>query len=320
MYGLNILHYSCIRRIRFLMSKFQRIISICLIPAMILFMVYLPKYAESELKRDYYHEWLEPKKEEYSGIINVWHVVGFRPYLGSLGNWLKDVARKVEKAYFGVYFNVEAITSDEAEERILRGENPDVLSFPALWYSEEGLQNIEDDAAESFAGFVDISGGIVNSTCFAIPYAASSRFVLYDPSAVSAAEIEEDLNAVKNNSLEDFKAGKVSCCIADARETGDLSRALLAGKAEYFEIMAFENETELVQYLGITLNCEEAKVPYIYAFFEESLKEKAQLNLCDLGLMPLNPNAQAQFEQPYLNEAYELISKNESGIRGAFEQ
>lgn len=44
------------------------------------FMIYLPKCAGKMLERDQYREWLEPEEEEFSGVINVWHVVGFKPY------------------------------------------------------------------------------------------------------------------------------------------------------------------------------------------------------------------------------------------------
>ena len=51
--------------------------------AVLLFMIYLPKCAGKMLERDQYREWLEPEEEEFSGVINVWHVVRFKPYMGS---------------------------------------------------------------------------------------------------------------------------------------------------------------------------------------------------------------------------------------------
>ena len=82
----------------------------CVLAAVLLFMIYLPKCAGKMLERDQYREWLEPEEEEFSGVINVWHVVGFKPYMGSVGAWLKKIADRAERRHFGVYFEVESIS------------------------------------------------------------------------------------------------------------------------------------------------------------------------------------------------------------------
>ena len=68
------------------MNRFSRFISIVLIPIIILFIVFLPRCVDDELHRNRFEEWLDHEKEEYTGSISVWHVVGFRPYIGSVGN------------------------------------------------------------------------------------------------------------------------------------------------------------------------------------------------------------------------------------------
>lgn len=73
------------------MNGFQKTIAAVLLAAVLLFMIYLPKCAGKMLERDQYREWLEPEEEEFSGVINVWHVVGFKPYMGSVGAWLKKL-------------------------------------------------------------------------------------------------------------------------------------------------------------------------------------------------------------------------------------
>lgn len=63
------------------MNGFQKTIAAVLLAAVLLFMIYLPKCAGKMLERDQYREWLEPEEEEFSGVINVWHVVRFKPYM-----------------------------------------------------------------------------------------------------------------------------------------------------------------------------------------------------------------------------------------------
>jgi len=100
------------------MNGFQKTIAAVLLAAVLLFMIYLPKCAGKMLERDQYREWLEPEEEEFSGVINVWHVVRFKPYMGSVGAWLKKIADRAERRHFDVYFEVESISETEAESRL----------------------------------------------------------------------------------------------------------------------------------------------------------------------------------------------------------
>ncbi|MCH5278894.1 MAG: hypothetical protein J1E60_03800 [Christensenellaceae bacterium] len=296
------------------MTRFQRIISFALIPAILLLLVYLPKFTDAMLGRDYYREWMEPKSEDFEGVITVWHVVGFKPYLGSLGSWLSERARSVEKKHFGVYFEVDSITVDEAAARISNGKFPDALSFPSGWCSGGELAVLEGEYD------VDVSSGMDMAVLRAVPYCASCSVILYYPSKITASELSEDPGMAQDNSLEDFKKGKVSCCLADARDSGDLQRALIAGKAEYFEVLPFLNETDLVQYLGTSADCEPAKLPYINELFNAALSEKAQSQLCSIGLMPLNERVERKYEQAFLGEAYGLIDQSMYKFPNTFDE
>lgn len=77
------------------MSTKRRIISLIMATAMVLYVIFIPQYLQDQLERDPYREWISPNDEPYSGIINVWHIVGFKPYLGSVGSWLKNRAHVI---------------------------------------------------------------------------------------------------------------------------------------------------------------------------------------------------------------------------------
>ena len=58
-----------------------RLIATVLIAAYLLFM---PAYLNDALKERTYDEKFSPTEEPYTGIISVWHIVGFKPYSGSM--------------------------------------------------------------------------------------------------------------------------------------------------------------------------------------------------------------------------------------------
>ena len=291
-------------------------------------MIKMPSAADRLLSRDQYAQWLHKSEEPFRGIIKVWHIAGFKPYSGSIANRIKAAAAKVEKKHFGVYFDVEAITPQEAKKRMALGERPDLFSFPFGMLPGNELSTLRGEYE------VDTSSGMDMSVLKAVPYAVSCKTVLYYPSETNASEVLEkygvaDKNTAGNagqdisyiggsaqndfsgnteNSFEAFRKGKADFCTADARETGNLTRALAAGKAEYFEILPVFTRTEFIQYFGIAAGCEEMKKQYIEELIHYLLNEKTQSSLCTLGLLPLNEKADIHFEQPFLTQAYDLLA------------
>ncbi len=290
------------------MKRLTRFISILLIPVIILFIIYLPRYADTELHRNRFTEWLSREEEAYSGSISIWHVVGFKPYIGSMGTFLKSRAKAVEKKHFGVYIDIEAITLEEAEKRMLDGEFPDAISFPAGFLGSESLRVFTSDEASDFDFLPDLSCGIQDSRLYALPYAASCEFIIYDPGKLDIADIN---TASVSGSMEEYKKNKVDCFIGDARTAGDLSRAAVAGKGRYFAAASVETETKLVQYLGIGKKCASVKIPYIIELFKSVFTEKAMTELCELGLFPFFAPEKYDYEQEYLLSAYERYRKGE---------
>lgn len=280
-----------------------------MIPLIVLFVLYLPKYVGDDLHRNRFTEWLMHGEEPFSGKITIWHVVEFRPYLGSVGSFLKDAARTVEKQHFGVYLNVESITLEEAKARLSNAEFPDVLSFPAGFVDESMLMAFDTDLVERFGRLTDLALGEINSNVYAVPYAASCRLLMYDSARLDPDNFV-DIDAAEQNKPEDFKAGKADCCIGDARAVGDMMRSALSGKIKSFEVMTFEDGTALVQFLGIGISCDELKLPYIYEFVSKIFSEQNQKKLCELGLMPLGNDAELKYEQDFLGQAYLRISEN----------
>ena len=94
------------------MNRKQIVVSLIMTIIMAAFMILSPKYFMSSrtrltLQRD------EQNTEQYQGIIEVWHIVGFKPYRGSLGSWVSNTAKQLEKRHSGVYLEVDSITMEE---------------------------------------------------------------------------------------------------------------------------------------------------------------------------------------------------------------
>lgn len=335
------------------MNGFQKTAALLLLAAVLLFMIYLPQCADKMLERDQYREWLEPAEEEFSGVISVWHVVRFKPYLGSVGTWLKKIADRTERRHFGVYFEVESISEAEAETRLANGEFPDVISFPVGFLNGEELRTLNgtelfgtDGGAVDFgdgysagalpAGF---DSGRYGDALRALPYAAGCTLALFYPERVTAAEMAEVLKSISNgasaenvfsddaltdgreyvcSSVEDFKKGKGDFCIGDARTAGDMERLAAANKAKYFEVLPFCGETDEVQFVGISAAAEREKIGCISEFIAGIFSAVRQSELCALGLMPMNPSAERKYEQPFLTEAYGLLHEGILGLPNAF--
>lgn len=294
------------------MSRSRCIISSILLLAVVAYLIFVPNIIDGALGREYYREWLKPIKEDFSGTISVWHIVGFKPYVGSLGNWLKSRAEYVEKEHFGVYFEVTSMTEDDAMALIGSGKRPDVFSIPLGWCPGDGLRELSASDAK-----IDLSSGIDNGSLKAMPYAASGKLLIYNP--VKVTPVPGEIERLGPGSIEDFKSGKADCCTADVRAAGDLYRAAISGKVDPFEAIAYSNETTLVQYLCIDSTIDAVKLPYVRAFIEDVASVTAQESLCELGLMPMNQEVKLKYDKPFLTELYEKLRANPSGIPNTFD-
>ncbi len=297
------------------MNGFQKLIAVLLLAAVLLLLVFLPKYSEKLMDRGSWLDWLKPEDEAFRGVISVMHVAGVRPYLGSLGSLLKKYASKLEKKHSEVYIAVEVLDEAAAEERLANGKTPDIISFPAGFIPASMLR----EAGEGYP--VETSPGMLEGTLLAVPYAASCRLLIYDPAKLTPDEAgsEKTLEEAEKNSLDAFRRGRADCCIADVRAAGDLSRLVSANKVRFFAALPFEERTELVQFIGISASAGEKKLGYCRELIALLTSEKAQAELAELGLMPMDPSIEPEYEQSFLSEAYALIRRGGSAaFKNAF--
>ncbi len=152
------------------MSAKRRMVSVIVTLLIAAYLVLMPDYFAKSIGKDPYKEWFEHKEEPFSGVIELWHIVGFKPYIGSLGEWLKGRAKRLEKRHFGVYVEVSAMTVEEYRERIQRNERADIYSFPEGLITDENLYRLPTD---------ELSGIEYAENCRAAVGRAPDRSVCY---------------------------------------------------------------------------------------------------------------------------------------------
>lgn len=309
------------------MSTKRRIISLIMATAIVLYVIFIPQYLQDQLERDPYREWISPNDEPYSGIINVWHIVGFKPYLGSVGSWLKNRAHVIEARHYGVFFEVTAMTVEECSDRMQKGEKADIYSFPSGWCAADMLRELEPETEYSLIGRLAGSGNS-GDKILAVPYLYSGYMLSVNTSIAAEkgvtmpddriASVDWLKNAVKeldykrgkkqehvyglsghkqvaamlgiNGEIaeyERFRAQEASMAITDIRAVGDHERRIAAGNGFSFEICAVPYYTDLIQYIGIASDIEDIKVKYALELIDVILSEKAQKALETLGMFPV---------------------------------
>ena len=291
----------------------------------IAYLLFMPGYLEAALKERTYDEKFSREKETFTGIITVWHVVGFKPYSGSMGSALSAIAGEVERKHHGVFFDVTAMDEAEYTERIMRGETPDVISFPlGLCYPEQ-LSALQAVSVEGLSE-ERCSVGEWEGQVYALPYAMSAHVLLVNTALFHACGVvlpdgEKDagwimeaaqafgaaltsgkrkpLPALAGNfvyfaalgledevaSYDQFKAGKAALAIADLRAVAELDGLQTAGKGLAYEAAILPGSTSLVQMIGFFSGISEEKRPYAAELIEHVFSEKSKKRLTQLGLI-----------------------------------
>lgn len=121
------------------MKKLEFLLCLLLTAGIVLFLTISPSYIAANSARDPYREWMMPKDEDFTGIIRVWHIVGFKAHTGSLSAWLESRANALEKKHFEVFFEISAMTEEEYALRIEQGDSADIYSFPSGLIYQDGF-------------------------------------------------------------------------------------------------------------------------------------------------------------------------------------
>jgi ABC-type glycerol-3-phosphate transport system substrate-binding protein len=111
-------------------------------------------------------------------------------------DWLKSAATAFEKANFGIYFDMETLTREQLESRLLSGEAPDIISFNSGDIDKPELYLMELAADKKLPDSL-LKSGTYNGVLLAVPLFRSGHAivinddVLYEQGSSPPANFED---------------------------------------------------------------------------------------------------------------------------------
>lgn len=302
------------------------------------FLALSPKWLLAQLARQRYVEFLEKPPAEWHGQITLWHIADFRVYQGSVTDYLQARADAYCKRHTGVHIDVLGLTVKRYNDRIQRGEFPDMYSFPSgLMYCEQ-LGAI-DPALPKFRGALAPAGA--DKVIYAVPYLTSGYLLAINTALATKYRLElpgsegADLEPVVAlfqsalaadaktpqlhmppvlaarmglvgtlATLEQFQSGQTALAVLDARTYGDLIRSQKTNLP--LEAVPVTNYTEAVQYLAAARGVDETRAGIIADFIAYLLSDGEQQRLSSLGALPVTALETApEYTDEQLEKLYE---------------
>ena len=96
--------------------KYWRVIASVLLLA---FLLFSPAPLQRAMQRDPTRELFENEAPEWYGVIEIWHIAGFRTYQGSVTNFLQEQCSAFSRKHPGVHFEVTVLTPESADTAML---------------------------------------------------------------------------------------------------------------------------------------------------------------------------------------------------------
>ena len=123
------------------MKKFFSLV-ICILS--IAFLLMAPAFIAGGIHKNVYTMRAEKLANQYTGSLEIWHIVSFKTGGESGVSNLKSRAAEFEKNNPYVFITVVGMTPEEAEQRLAAGERPDIFSFPLGFPLEHLLSRLEE--------------------------------------------------------------------------------------------------------------------------------------------------------------------------------
>lgn len=127
---------------------------------------------------------LAEEEPAWQGVLEVWHINGWRTPQAGRSVILEAAARRVEKDNNGVFFEILNLTQEEYLSLLASGREPDILVFPG---GTEGIQgedmatlSLPEGLRQSFSQALCSQG----ARLWALPWIGSGTLLLVNPAAV----------------------------------------------------------------------------------------------------------------------------------------
>ena len=325
--------------------RFRPVLRAVLLPLLCAFLLFAPPWLLRGLSRDYIHAVFEPEPIQWRGKLELWHIVGFRTYQGSVTNHLSERTAAFSRQHPGVFIEVTGLTVEQFAERYARGERPDLYSFPNGLLYREQLRALPLDPPALRSG---LSAAAADGEIFAVPYLMSGYFLLINgqrpylsggraPSSPEEADLQAALQAgelavppvpgaqlgLTGTASTDsaaaeaaFRKGKLSYLVADARALGDLNRA--ADGNLLLSTLPMAGYTDQVQFLAAAAGTDDQRCAIAAELILFLLTPTEQERLAALGAMPVADGVKAVYSEPLLAGWNEAFADHPAGVPDAF--
>lgn len=326
------------------MKALRNVSAVIVTIAVALYLIFAPEFIMSGIENS--RKVSGDRQGNYTGIISLWHIVGFKAHTGSVSTFLNARAEEFERDRFGVFISVTSMTEEEYKENISAGKSADIYSFPlGLEYSDAFMPLESDALRESISrirsGFVET--GKSENTLYALPYLYSGCCLITNddlltkqsitmqetPDQSSVSDTVKDLSTETHaplcgNSIysclygisadsigeyDAFKAGNAEMAVSDFRAYGDIERR--QGSKGSFSASAYTvfEYTDLVQYIALDKRISDEKKAYAYEFMQKLFSERAQSSLSELNAYPvIETDDISKLKNEYTSIAYDAFS------------
>lgn len=301
----------------------------------IVYLVVSPGLIQKGLARNQHRDWLTPPTPTWEGRIELWHIVSFRVYQGSVTRYLRERADAYCKAHPGVYMEVIGLTEAQYESRVARGAFPDAYSFSAgLLYAEQ--LRAGDYALPPLRG--TLRPAMAAGKTYAVPWMMSGYFLAANtqllskyrmelPESPDAAFLQEALAlsdtspqlamppilaaraALSGIPAEEsaFTGGRSMLAVLDARALGDILRGTSGNLT--ISALPYGSYTDQVQYIGAARQTDAVRAAIIEDFAGFLLTDAEQERLSSLGALPVTLSAAPAFAENELASLYAALQK-----------
>lgn len=292
------------------MSKGQIVKSMLVSTIIVLFLIISPVSIQNGIKKGRVSAF-STDEESFMGVIEIWHVAGFKAYSGAVGNLLKSCATDVSDRHFGVYFKVISMSETEYAERIARGESADIYSLPLGFEYGDKFKVLDENKFLNVKQEI-LQTGASDGSLLAVPYlysgycvAANCEILKQEPDDIEPdilTDICANLSSEKHTAMsgdelcaalygftgdiapiEQFKSGYSEFAVTDFRTIGDIERKNADGKGFPLKIFPCSSYTDLVQYISFNSKITDEKSGYAYELLQNILSSETQMKIADMG-------------------------------------
>lgn len=261
---------------------------ICLIITCLL-VVYVPFFAIKSAKNNEIYT----EQNVQTKIYTIWHVETFEGGSAPRINYLKKVARKLEKQHAGTLFLIKQIEAENLSENLLEGV-PDIISF-GFGVGKVVLPHLTE-LNQTF-GVRDnlVEASLFNNKIYALPYISSGYALITNgiltknfhsgstpytnpEKAYSSLNLKASKTETQYEAYKSFVYDKDATLFGTARDVFRVENLNKVGRKNA-SITPNDEYTDLLQYVGVTKN-DEIIMEFLTSLFDDDIQQ----SLTDFGL------------------------------------